>query len=440
MRLFVIVLLALTVTLCSGSASSSDRILVLLDDLSIKETHSQYFKSLSDLGFNLSFKTADDPSILIKKYGKFLYEHLILFSPTVEEFGGSLSVEGITEFIDNGGNVLVAGSSSIGDVLREIASECGFEADEEGTAVIDHLNFDAVKDIGGQHTTIVADPANLIQSSAIVGSTAKSSKNPFLYRGTGLIADQDNPLVLEILTASSTAYSYNPNEAVKDYPHAAGKNTLLIAGLQARNNARVIFSGSLDFFSDEFFTSSVHVRGAEAASGNKALAEALSSWAFKKSGVIRFSGVSHHKRGEKKEPEFYTITENVDYNINIEEYKDGKWIPYKADDVQMEFVRIDPFVRVTMKHDNKGHFKAQFKIPDVYGVYQFKVDYVRTGITRLYSTTQFSVRPLRHDQYERFISSAYPYYASAFSMMFGVFIFSFVFLHSKDESVKSKTE
>lgn len=32
---------------------------------------------------------------------------------------------------------------------------------------------------------------------------------------------------------------------------------MLIAGLQARNNARVVFSGSLSFFSDEFFTSPV---------------------------------------------------------------------------------------------------------------------------------------------------------------------------------------
>ena len=27
-----------------------------------------------------------------------------------------------------------------------------------------------------------------------------------------------------------------------------------------------------------------------------------------------------------------------------------------------------------------------------------------------------SVRPLRHDQYERFIPAAYPYYAAAFSV------------------------
>ena len=34
---------------------------------------------------------------------------------------GALNVEGITEFVDAGGNVLVAGSSLTGDVLREIA-------------------------------------------------------------------------------------------------------------------------------------------------------------------------------------------------------------------------------------------------------------------------------------------------------------------------------
>lgn len=43
------------------------------------------------------------------------------------EFGGTLSVDTITQFIDNGGNVLVAGSEVTGDVLRELASEVGFE-------------------------------------------------------------------------------------------------------------------------------------------------------------------------------------------------------------------------------------------------------------------------------------------------------------------------
>lgn len=422
-------------------ATHGKRVLVLLDNLAIKETHSIYFKSLHDQGYGLTFKVADDPSIVLKKYGEYLFDHLVLFCPSVEEFGGSLSVDLITEFIDDGGNLLVAGSSMTGDILRELASESGFEADEEGTFVIDHLNFD-VKD-EGKHTLVVADTENLIKAPAIVGN--KADLSPLLYQGTGLIADQANPLVLEILTASSSAYSHDPEKPVTQYPHATGKNTLLIAGLQARNNARVVFSGSLDFFSDAFFTSGVEkgVAGGKkyTKSGNQALAGALSQWCFKQSGVLRVTDVNHHLDGEKAPPASgtYTINDNVVYTIGIEELKDGKWVPFGAKDVQMEFVRIDPFVRMTLANDGKGKFVGKFQIPDVYGVYQFKVDYQRVGMTRLYSTTQYSVRPLRHDQYERFILSAYPYYASSFSMMVGVFLFSIVFLHYREDT-KTKTE
>lgn len=43
------------------------------------------------------------------------------------EFGGQIDTEAITKFIDDGGNVLVAGNAAAGDVYREIATECGFE-------------------------------------------------------------------------------------------------------------------------------------------------------------------------------------------------------------------------------------------------------------------------------------------------------------------------
>ena len=39
---------------------------------------------------------------------------------------------------------MIAGSINSGDVLREITAECGFEVDEEGAAVIDHLNYDVL--------------------------------------------------------------------------------------------------------------------------------------------------------------------------------------------------------------------------------------------------------------------------------------------------------
>ncbi|EFN80101.1 dolichyl-diphosphooligosaccharide--protein glycosyltransferase 48 kDa subunit [Harpegnathos saltator] len=420
------------------SVNAGGPTLVLLDNLAIRETHSIFFKTLQDGGYILTFKSADDANLQLSKYGEFLYEHLIIFAPTVEEFGGALNVETITDFIDGGGNVLIAGSSQSGDALHELASECGLEIDEEGSAVIDHMNYD-ISD-SGQHTTIVADPSNLIDAPVIVGS-----KNipPLLYQGTGLIADIENPLILRLLSASTSAYTYNSDQPVKDYPHGVGKNTLLIAALQARNNARVLFSGSLFFFSDEAFTSPVQKgQGGQKyeKSGNQVMAKTMAQWVFKENGVIRVSSVHHHRIGESQPPAAYTIMDDVVYSINVEQLSSGgKWVPYETNDLQLEFVRIDPFVRMTMKPVGNGSYEGRFKIPDVYGVYQFKVDYSRVGLTHLYSTTQVSVRPLQHTQYERFIPSAFPYYISAFSMMGGVFLFSLVFLHYKEDT-KPKSE
>uniref|UniRef100_A0A0L8HRZ3 Dolichyl-diphosphooligosaccharide--protein glycosyltransferase 48 kDa subunit n=1 Tax=Octopus bimaculoides TaxID=37653 RepID=A0A0L8HRZ3_OCTBM len=341
---FFVFLLCVTLSLQQNSGFGGRRTLVLVDSWSLRETHSIFFKMLRDRHFEITFKTADDSSLALTKYGEFLYDNLIIFSPSVE-----------------------------GDPLREIATECGVEFDEEKTSVIDHLNYD-VSD-GGK------------------------------------------------------------------FPHAVGKNTLLIAALQARNNARVVFVGSLDFFSDQFFTAPVQKASdglRVEKSGNQELAANLAEWVLKMKGVLRVRKVSHHISGKTTPPPAYTILDDVEYSIEIEEYANGKWQPFEAENVQLEFVRIDPFICQTLEGKD-GVFSTRFKLPDVYGVYQFRIDFNRMGFTHLFSLTQVSVRPLEHTQYERFIPSAYPYYVSAFSMMFGVFLLSLVFLHYK-EDVKEKDE
>ncbi|KAJ8969239.1 hypothetical protein NQ317_002637 [Molorchus minor] len=316
--------------------------LVLLDNQVIKETHSIFFRSLQERGYTLTFKIADDSSLVLSKYGEYLYKNLIIFAPSAEEFGGSLNVETITEFIDDGGNVLVAGSSVTGDVLRELASECGFEVDEEGAYVIDHLNFDVTDE--GQHTKLVIPSDNLINAPVIVG----------IKKRCGTLTVPRN----------CTAYSYNPDQPIKEYPHAVGKDTVLIAGLQARNNARVIFSGSLSFFSDEFFTSSVQrSHGGESVpvAGNQDVATAISQWVFKEHGQLRVKSVKHHKVGETKPPQAYTIMEDVVYTIEIDILDDGKWKPFNANDIQLEFVRIDPFIRTTLQRNLQENTKQSSK-------------------------------------------------------------------------------
>jgi len=430
-------LLLVGVTTALGQAAPGQgRVLALLENWSVRETHSMFFGQILEQGFTVDYKVADDPTLAIKKYGEYLYDNLVIFAPSVEEFGGGLSSEAIVEFIDDGGNVLMAGGSNTGDAIKDIASECGFEADDEGTFVIDHMNFD-MKD-EGQHTLVVADASNLVSSPYIVG-TGKSS---ILYRGVGLVTDSSNPLVIDILSSSSTSYSHNPLESITTYPHATGRNTLLIAGLQARNNARVIFSGSLELFSDNFFSAEVErsTGGQAEQSGNSELASALISWCFHKSGVIRVDKTEHKLVGDNTTPEYYTVMEECVYTVTMSELVDGEWVPFQGQDVQMEFVRIDPFIRQKMVNTG-GKLAAKFTIPDVYGVFKFKVNHNRLGLTGVSTSTQVSVHPTKHDMYERFIVSAYPYYASAFSMMGGLVLFSIVFLHFKEEeAVKQKGE
>ena len=420
-------------------AKSGKKTLVLLENLSVKDTHSVFFSDLSSRGHQLVFKLADDSNLALSKYGEYLYDNLIIFAPSVEEFGGSVDLPALTDFVDNGGNILVAASSEIGDILRDFAMEIGVEPDERETSVIDHLNYDT--NDNGDHTLVVVDTGNLINAPLIVDSPS----SPILYQGVGMIADPENTLVLELLNGYTTTYSYNPTEAIVDYPHAVGTGTLLVAGLQARNNARVVFSGSISLFSNEFFASSVEkaLPGSKkySKSGNRAFVTAMSEWVFREKGILRIGDVKHHIQGEKESPVAYTVMDNVNYYIEIDELVGGKWTPYMASDVQLEFFRIDPFVRTFLNKTANGKaFYAEFVLPDVYGVFQFKVEYDRLGYTRLFSTTQVSVRPLQHTQYERFIGSAYPYYISAFSMMIGVVLFSFVYLHFRDPIERSKKD
>lgn len=78
----------LTVAILSDAFSTENptdrRVLVLLDDFAIKSSHSLYFNSLQSRGFDLDFKLADDPKIALQRYGQYLYDALILFSPSTD--------------------------------------------------------------------------------------------------------------------------------------------------------------------------------------------------------------------------------------------------------------------------------------------------------------------------------------------------------------------
>ncbi|WOG89597.1 hypothetical protein DCAR_0208835 [Daucus carota subsp. sativus] len=406
------------------------RVLVLLDDLALKSSHSIFFNSLLKRGIHLDFKLADDPNILLKTYGQYLYDALILFAPATERLGGSLNLAAILEFIDSDRDLIVAADENASDLIRNIGIECGVLFDEDpSTMVIDHLSY-AVVGNEGDHTLIASD--ELIQSDVILGSRGTGA--PVLFKGIGHSSHPANSYVLKVLSGSPSAYSANPASELSSAPTLTGTDISLVSVVQARNNARILLSGSLDLFSDRLFKSSVQKAGSLSKyekSGNEEFVTELSKWVFHEKGHLKAMNVRHHKVGETAKPESYRIKDDLEYSIEIYEWSGASWEPYIANDVQLQFYMMSPYVLRTLTTDQKGLYYTSFKVPDVYGVFQFKIEYNKIGYTSLSVSKQIPVRPFRHNEYERFLTTAFPYYGASFTTMVAFFLFSIIYLYNK---------
>lgn len=428
--LFVVLLGLFSCLVAAQAPPSGKRTLVLIQSNDIKATHSAFFRSLEARGHKLTFALADNDSTKLQKYGDYLYDQLILFAPSIDTLGGGVDVKAILKFIDDGHDVLIAADSKVSGPVRDLAAELGVDFAEDGSSVIDHLHFDS-SDFNGDHTLILSD--NYVEEPSIL----TKPKTPVLFRGIGATLVESNRLVFPLLSGYSSSYTARPNQLLTSRPDAVGKRTVLVAALQARNNARVIISGSLELFSNRFFDSLIDSNGKRSASGNSAFVSEITQWAFKDKAVLKVTSFTHKKTDGTTG--VYRIRDEVEFSAVIQEWKNGAWVPFKSNEVQLEFVRVDPFVRATLKHDDNGKFFTTFKAPEQYGVFTFKLVHRRLGYT--FVTDSFEtvkVRPFRHNEYERFIPAAYPYYAAVFSMLFGFSIFSFFFLYHREPAPSTK--
>ncbi|KAF9572574.1 hypothetical protein EC968_009717 [Mortierella alpina] len=437
--------LALALVAHATNSLTGNRALVLLDSLDDAVNYMDLWNDLQGRDYNVTLHEVSSP-VELSKYDRRLFDHLVILSPQMKAYPKGMDAKSVVKFVAEGGNILVAGSSDLGNTVRELSREFDVEYDNKNTAVFDHFNYDQA--LGNEkHDAIVVSPASHMSKVETI-VPQEQLPGPILFRGIAHSVNPRNSLLTPILWAPQEAYSWeaaNLEDTADQNPSITGKDIALVSVMQARNNGRIAFLGSTEMLSDAFFAASVKKQGdQEAKAGNRKFIEELTKWIFQEKGVLDVVAVEHHKVGEEEAPAHYRIKDNMTYTISLAEYHDGEWHPFAAKDVQLELIMLDPYIRKTLdqlpldEDSTVGTFTTTLQLPDQYGVFKFTVNYKRHGLSYVESVTTVGIHPFRHDQYPRFISQAKPYYTSAASMGVGLLIFSFVYLWGGlDSSVKT---
>ena len=61
----------------------SQRVLVLVEDLGLASSHSHFFQQLSDKGYQLDIKSAEDKSLRLRDWDSWSYDKLVLFASSI---------------------------------------------------------------------------------------------------------------------------------------------------------------------------------------------------------------------------------------------------------------------------------------------------------------------------------------------------------------------
>ena len=263
----------------------------------------------------------------------------------------------------------------------------------------------------------------LVDSDAAEHMLPDTSSDVVFVDGVGFSIAPEATMTVGALHASPTAFAAMPGKdgAAPRALKLGGYNLKLAALVQGRNNARAAVIGSTEMLSDAVI--SRHV-------GNKAFAEDSLEWVFGQRGVLRPSGLRHRRVGSDSwnPAEGYRVKDEIEVAIDIEECAKSHCGGYGGNDVQVEMYMLDPYVRRTLTNTGNGTFVARIQVPDKYGVFKIKVDYTRPGLSWIHEAEIVAVRPFRHDEYERFLTQAYPYYASVLAMVAGFLAVSRAFV------------
>ncbi|KAI0628746.1 Dolichyl-diphosphooligosaccharide-protein glycosyltransferase subunit [Trametes polyzona] len=416
-------------------SSTGDSVLVLLDPSLKRDNFSIFFGDLEKQGYKLTFRSPKDAEPKIIKDEVAQFAHVIVFSPNTKSYASDITPQSLVTLLNKNTNLLLALSPKQ-TPLTSLAAEFSLILPPPGTPLISHFP---------QRDT----PATVIPVEPPHGnSIITPGLSPVWFSGVPQ-ALGTNPQLDPLLKAPPQSFASDAEsdsgadvlvEAAEKGGEGlwAGSQLSLVTGFQTLKNARATWVGGVELFSDEFINKEV-AKGKP--SGNRQFARDVAAWTFQESQVLRIDSVEHHRVNETLPRETYTINDRVTYTAYISKYNPELdiWEPYSGlKDLQLEFTMLDPHIRTTLPPDPKepGKYSLTFRVPDRHGVFKFVINHKRKGLTYLESSTIVPVVPPRHDEYPRFLSAAWPYYAGAISTSAAFVIFVALWLAGEEREPK----
>lgn len=422
----LVALLTASIALGKPAPSRGSAVLVV-SDLDVSSSFSGLLSHLDSFGRVVTTAQTSDKSISVQADGAYLYDAIILLFSGAVGLDVKLPVQTVANFIDSGRDVFIATGAERSSYANRIAELLGIDTDEAGNILVDHQNTlsDSWVRVGGMSGSQALFGPDLAKQAA-------AGRSEVGFRGAGATLFRDNELVVPLMWGSGSTLGRPAGKArgsPKRVPRVAGAGAVLSAGVSAWSGGRAGWIGSVEALTD----AATKTLG----NGHEMAMRRLVGWTLGESGVLRVARVAHGLvseggAGEMDGPSEYRVKDVVEFVMELQMWdgEKGEWVGWETDDLQVEFVMLNPWVRTRMHAvaGRSGVYSAKVQVPDQIGVYKFKVEYVRAGLTPVRVEKVVPVRPFLHNEYERFIGMAAPYYVGSLSMMVGVFFLAVVLL------------
>lgn len=412
--LLVALLIASTSTWAFTISEKPQRLLVVLDDESIEKSHAGLLESLRKRNYELDVRSASSDDLSLMSDGEYAYTGVALLCPKASGMERKLPIKSLEAFVDAGHDVFMVATGGFSEYTRNTARLAGVDMGGSEELVVDHAHKDGWTRAGGH-----------APSARLFGRDGAKGNAGLFFKGPPATLFTDNELVDAVVWGAPSAYgASSPSAAARRPMRAVGAQLLLGAALSTRVRSRVVYWGSLDALADDVKAGDDHVNALRA----------LAAWTFGYSGVLAVAKTRHWRTTDGASPDAYRVRDELAFEIDVLEWIGDmrRWRSFSADDVQLEFVMLNPWVRTRFTSLGNGTLRAVVRVPDQIGVYKFRVEHRRPGIEPIDLQHVVPVRPFLHNEYPRFIRQAIPYYTASFSMLVGVLLLGIVLLYGDD--------